>query len=61
MIIKDGVLQRAGAVAVCVMHFGLCNSPVTVERLIVSVLMNLTNDACLVYLDDIIVVGRTFQ
>jgi hypothetical protein len=44
-----------------VMPFGICNSPATFERLMESVLRGLIYDACLVYLDDIIVIGRTFQ
>jgi hypothetical protein len=43
------------------MPFGLCNAPATFERLMESVLRGLIYDACLVYLDDIIVIGRTFQ
>jgi hypothetical protein len=44
-----------------VMPLGLCNAPSTFERLMESVLRGLTYSACLVYLDDVIVVGRTFE
>jgi len=44
-----------------VMPFGLCNTAATFERLMESVLRGLTYEACLVYLDDVIVIGRTFQ
>ncbi|GBM70788.1 Retrovirus-related Pol polyprotein from transposon 297 [Araneus ventricosus] len=43
------------------MSFGLCNAPATFERLIETELLGLSSEACLVYLDDIIIVGRTFE
>uniref|UniRef100_A0A2C9LQU1 Reverse transcriptase domain-containing protein n=1 Tax=Biomphalaria glabrata TaxID=6526 RepID=A0A2C9LQU1_BIOGL len=44
-----------------VMPFGLCNAPATFERLMEHVLRGLNWTTCLVYLDDIIVIGRTFE
>ncbi|CAK1580245.1 unnamed protein product [Parnassius mnemosyne] len=44
-----------------VMPFGLCNAPATFEKLMELVLTGQIGDACLVYLDDIIIVGRTFE
>jgi hypothetical protein len=43
------------------MPFGLCNVPATFERLTESILRGLTYDACLEYLDEVIVISRTFQ
>ena len=44
-----------------VMPFGACNAPATFERLMERVLSGLTWNICLVYLDDIIVTGKTFH
>lgn len=44
-----------------VMPFGLCNAPATFERLMDHVLAGLPWDVCAVYLDDIIVLGPTFE
>ena len=44
-----------------VMPFGLCNAPATFQRLMDLVLAGLQWSECLVYLDDVIVLGRTFE
>ena len=44
-----------------VMPFGLCNAPVTFQRLMDLVLAGIQWSKCLVYLDDIIIVGRNFD
>nr|WP_253310135.1 reverse transcriptase domain-containing protein [Rickettsia endosymbiont of Ceutorhynchus assimilis] len=44
-----------------VMPFGLCNAPATFERLMHLVLRGLTWRTCLVYLDDVMIMGNSFQ
>ena len=43
------------------MPFGLCNAPSTFQRLKDLNLAGLQWSACLVYLDDIIIVGKSFE
>ena len=44
-----------------VMPFGLTNAPSSFQRLMTCVLSGLTNDQCLIYIDDIIVFSATFS
>ncbi|GFT72411.1 retrovirus-related Pol polyprotein from transposon 412 [Trichonephila clavipes] len=44
-----------------VIPFGLYNAPATFERLMETVLGGLSYEACLDYLDDIIIVGSSFE
>ena len=42
------------------MSIGLCNAPSTFQRLMETVLAGLTRSCCLVYLDDVMVIGKNF-
>ncbi len=44
-----------------VLCFGLCNAPATFERLMEKVLADITRQECLVYVDNILVHGSSFQ
>ena len=58
---KTAFTSRRGLYEFKVMPFGLCNAPATFERLMETVLAGLNWKICLIYLDDIIVHGRTFE
>ncbi|CAC5409373.1 Transposon Ty3-G Gag-Pol polyprotein,Transposon Ty3-I Gag-Pol polyprotein,Retrovirus-related Pol polyprotein from transposon 297 [Mytilus coruscus] len=44
-----------------VLPFGLCNAPAVFEKLMLKVLTGLPWKTCLVYLDDIMIIGKTFE
>ncbi|XP_063215566.1 retrovirus-related Pol polyprotein from transposon 412 isoform X1 [Bacillus rossius redtenbacheri] len=58
---KTAFSTGSGLFQFTVLPFGLCNAPATFERLMELVLHSLTWKTCLVYLDDIIVVGNTVK
>lgn len=58
---KTAFITRQGLFEFNVLSFGLCNAPSTFQRLMDVVLADLQWTTCLVYLDDIIVFGRTFS
>ena len=58
---KTAFCTQEGLFEFNVMPFGLCNAPATFQRLMDSVLAGLQWSSCLVYLDDIIIMGRSFE
>lgn len=58
---KTAFVTRQGLFEFNVMPFGLCNAPATFERLMETVLSGLQWQVCLIYLDDVIVYGKTFE
>jgi len=44
-----------------IMYFVLCNAPAIFEQLMERILQHLITKICLVYLDDVIVFGKTFE
>ena len=58
---KTAFCAHSGLYEFTVMPFGLCNAPATFQRLMETVLHELARDKCFVYLDDVLVVGKTFE
>ena len=58
---KTAFLTKQGLFQFTVLPFGLCNAPATFERLMENVLRHLQWEKCLLYLDDILIYGRTFD
>ena len=58
---KRAFMTHAGLYEFTVMPFGLCNAPATFQRLMERVLQGLAREKCLVYLDDVLVIGSTFE
>ena len=58
---KTAFVTKHGFYEFNVLPYGLCNAPSTFQRLMELVLADLQWMTCLVYLDDIIVFGRTFE
>ena len=58
---KTAFLTHSGLFEFRRMPFGLCNAPATFQRLMEAVLAGLACDVCVVYLDDILVMGTTFS
>ncbi len=58
---KTAFTTYSGLYEFLVMPFGLCNAPATFQRLMETVLAGLARDACMVYMDDILVIGKTYE
>ena len=58
---KTAFCSHSGHYEFTVMPFGLCNVPATFQRLMETVLAGLAREKCIVYLDDILVIGGSFE
>ena len=58
---KTAFATYSGLFEFCKMPFGLVNAPATFQRLMEIVLAGLAREGCLVYLDDVLVVGKTLE
>lgn len=58
---KPAFVTSSGLYELTLMPFGLCNAPSTYRRLIELLLKGLHGKICLSYLEDAIIMGRTFE
>ncbi len=58
---KTAFCNPSGLFEFKVMPFGLCNAPATFQRLMDLVLAGLHWSHCLVYIDDIVILGRSYD
>ena len=58
---KTAFCTREGLFHFNVMPFGLCNAPATFQRLMDMLLAGLLWESCLVYIDDVIIMGKDVQ
>ena len=58
---KTAFATHSGLYEFSVMPFGLCNAPATFQQLMETVLAGLSRDTCMMYLDDILVLGATLE
>ena len=58
---KTAFVSHAGSYEFLIMPFGLKNAPSMFQRLMSNVLAGLSQKVCMDYIDDILVVGRTFE
>ena len=58
---KTAFATRHGLWEFVAMPFGLTNAPATFQRLMELAMRGLQWTSCLIYLDDVIIYGRTFQ
>ena len=58
---KTTFVTGSGLYEFTVMPFGLCNAPATFQRLMENVLSGVVREKCLIYLDDVLVMGQHFR
>ena len=58
---KTALVTHEGLYEFTVMPFGLCNAPATFQRLMEVIVRGLARCKCVVYLDNILVICRSFK